>query len=194
MSLNDLKSEIKTDMHTAALDEFLQRLGADPERGLSREEAAARLVRDGKNALKPLKQTPEIIKFARNTFQGFGLLMWIGGFLMLLSFIFIMAQNQWSWELTDKSDLVLGIVLLTLVLVTGAFSYLQEFRSAKVMQKFLKMLPQKTIVVRDGVKFEINVCDLVVGDVVHVKGGDKVPADIRILQSRCAPLTCQKFA
>ena len=100
-----------------------------------------------------------------------------------------MTQHQWSWALTDKGDLVLGVVLLAVVLVTGTFSYLQEFRSAKVMEKFLKMLPQKTLVVRDGDEFEINVCDLVVGDIVHVKGGDKVPADIRILKSRCSA-TC----
>lgn len=93
-SLNDLKSEIKTDVHTVELDVLLRRLESDPERGLSRAEATARLVRDGKNALKPLKKTPEIVKFARNTFQGFGLLMWIGGLLLLISFIIIMYQNQ----------------------------------------------------------------------------------------------------
>ena len=185
-AVEDLKSELKTDMHTVPLEELYERLATNPECGLSAAEAAARLQRDGPNALKPPKQTPQFVKWLRNTFQGFGLLMFIGGILCLLSFIASLAENQFNIELADRGNLVLGVVLLAVVLITGTFSYFQEFRSEKVMEKFLSMLPQRTSAVRDGERVEVDVINLVVGDIVHVKGGDKVPADIRILQSRSA--------
>ena len=183
-AVEDLKEELKTDVHTVPLEELFERLATDPERGLSPAEAANRLQRDGPNALKPPKQTPQFVKWLRNTFQGFGALMFIGGILCLISFIASLAEYQFSIERADRGNLVLGVVLLLVVLITGTFSYFQEFRSEKVMEKFLSMLPQRTSAVRDGERVEVDVKDLVVGDIVHVKGGDKVPADIRILQSR----------
>lgn len=46
------------------------------------------------------------------------------------------------------------------------------------------LVPQQATVIRDGDKFQINADQLVVGDLVEMKGGDRVPADIRILQAQ----------
>ena len=46
------------------------------------------------------------------------------------------------------------------------------------------MVPQKAIVIRDGQKKEIKAEEIVVGDVVEVKGGDRIPADIRLIKGR----------
>ena len=147
-------------------------------------EAEKRLARDGANTLRPLKQTPELVKFARNLVGGFGLWLWIGSLLALLGFVITLSSTGWIWERTDKSNLIFGVVLIIVILITATFSYLQEYRSTKIMDKFQKMIPQKTLAIREGERRETNVVELVVGDIVCVKGGDKVPADIRILQSR----------
>ena len=42
-------------------------------------------------------------------------------------------------------------------------------------------LTQQALVIRDGQKNQINAIDLVVGDLVEIKGGDRVPADIRVI-------------
>uniref|UniRef100_A0A6Q2ZCM9 Sodium/potassium-transporting ATPase subunit alpha-1 n=1 Tax=Esox lucius TaxID=8010 RepID=A0A6Q2ZCM9_ESOLU len=82
--------------------------------------------------------------------------------------------------------LYLGIVLSVVVIVTGCFSYYQEAKSSKIMDSFKKLVPQQALVVRDGEKMNIKAEEVVVGDLVEVKGGDRIPADLRIISaSRC---------
>lgn len=52
------------------------------------------------------------------------------------------------------------------------------------MESFKNMVPQFATVVRDGQKLTVRAEELVVGDVVDVKFGDRIPADIRIFESR----------
>ena len=55
--------------------------------GLTTAQAKETLARDGPNALTPPKTTPEWIKFCRNLFGGFALLLWIGGVLCFVAYI-----------------------------------------------------------------------------------------------------------
>lgn len=137
------------------------------------------LARDGPNALKPPKTTPEWLKFCKNLFGGFALLLWIGAILCFFAY-FISAA---SYDDAPKDNLWLGLSLLIVVIITGCFSYYQEAKSSRIMDSFKSMVPQKAMVIRDGAKNQIKAEDLVVGDIIEVKFGDRVPADIRILQS-----------
>jgi len=78
-------------------------------------------------------------------------------------------------------QLYLGCVLTGVVVVTGVFSYYQEAKSSKIMESFAKMVPQFALVIRENNKLNIQAEELVVGDIVEVKFGDRVPADIRII-------------
>jgi sodium/potassium-transporting ATPase subunit alpha len=80
--------------------------------------------------------------------------------------------------------LYLGIVLTTVVVVTGIFSYYQENKSSRIMDSFKNMVPQFAIAIRDGQKVNLKAEELTIGDVVEVKFGDRVPADIRIIEAR----------
>ena len=64
------------------------------------------------------------------------------------------------------------------------FSYFQERKSNKIMESFKNLVPQFALVIRDGQKLTIKAEQLTVGDMVEVKFGDRVPADIRILEAR----------
>uniref|UniRef100_A0A914R7M8 Cation-transporting P-type ATPase N-terminal domain-containing protein n=1 Tax=Parascaris equorum TaxID=6256 RepID=A0A914R7M8_PAREQ len=55
-------------------------------RGLSSAKAAQVLARDGPNALSPPRTTPEWVKFCKNLFGGFALLLWIGAFLCYVAY------------------------------------------------------------------------------------------------------------
>ncbi|GLG98692.1 Sodium/potassium-transporting ATPase subunit alpha [Gryllus bimaculatus] len=81
-------------------------------------------------------------------------------------------------------QLYLGIVLAAVVIVTGVFSYYQESKSSKIMESFKNMVPQFATVLREGEKLTLRAEDIVLGDVVEVKFGDRIPADIRIIESR----------
>lgn len=63
------------------------------------------------------------------------------------------------------------------------FSFYQEFKSDKIMESFKNMIPRKCVVIRSGSRVDLDVADIVVGDIVEVKYGDLVPADVRILES-----------
>lgn len=75
------------------------------------------------------------------------------------------------------------MVLAAVVIITGCFSYYQEAKSSAIMESFKNMVPQYATVIREGQKNIIPAEEIVIGDIVEVKGGDRVPADIRILKS-----------
>ena len=76
----------------------------------------------------------------------------------------------------------LGIVLTAVVTVTGVFSYYQESKSAAIMESFKNLVPQYALARRDGEKVTIKAEELTLGDIVEVKFGDRLPADIRYLK------------
>lgn len=105
--------------------------------GLSHAKAKENLERDGPNALTPPKQTPEWVKFCKNLFGGFALLLWIGA---ILCFIAYGIQASTVEEPADD-NLYLGIVLAAVVIVTGIFSYYQVCQAdvaARIAQHFAR--------------------------------------------------------
>jgi len=178
-NLDDLKKELELDVHKITVAELCQRLGTNIEMGLTESQAKANLERDGPNALTPPPTTPEWVKFCQNLFGGFAMLLWLGAVLCFLAYS-IQASSQ---ESPPDDNLYLGLVLTGVVVVTGIFSYYQESKSSKIMESFKNMVPQYALCVRGGQKINCKAENLTIGDVVEVKFGDRIPADIRIVQS-----------
>ncbi|CAL1279857.1 unnamed protein product [Larinioides sclopetarius] len=179
MDLEELKQEVNMDEHKISLQELLSRLSTNMERGLSMDQARKILERDGPNALTPPQKTPEWVKFCKQLFGGFAILLWVGA---ILCFIAYSIQSS-SLEEAPDDNLYLGVVLATVVIVTGIFSYCQEAKSSKIMESFKSMVPQYATVIRGGQKLTLSAEEVVQGDIVEVKGGDRIPADIRIIQA-----------
>ncbi|GAA27822.2 Na+/K+ transporting ATPase subunit alpha K01539 sodium/potassium-transporting ATPase subunit alpha, partial [Clonorchis sinensis] len=177
--LADLKQELDMDEHRISLEELCMRLATDPVNGLTADQAKLRLERDGPNALTPPKTTPEWVKFCKQLFGGFSLLLWVGAILCFVAF----SIESSTYEDQPKDHLYLGIVLTAVVVITGCFSYYQESKSSRIMESFKKMIPQTAMVIRNGTKIEAPAEALVVGDLIDVKCGDRVPADIRIISA-----------
>lgn len=70
-----------------------------------------------------------------------------------------------------------------MVTITGIFSYFQEAKSSKIMESFKNLVPQYALVTRDGELKTIKAEELTKGDLVHVKFGDRVPADLRVVRA-----------
>ncbi|XP_046995989.1 sodium/potassium-transporting ATPase subunit alpha isoform X8 [Schistocerca americana] len=179
-NLDDLKQELDIDFHKISPEELYARFSTNPETGLTHAKAKEVLERDGPNALTPPKQTPEWVKFCKNLFGGFALLLWIGAILCFIAYS-ILASTV---EEPSDDNLFLGVVLSAVVIVTGCFSYYQEAKSSAIMESFKHMVPQFATVLRGGEKLTLRAEDIVLGDVVEVKFGDRIPADIRIIESR----------
>ncbi|XP_034038721.1 sodium/potassium-transporting ATPase subunit alpha-2 [Thalassophryne amazonica] len=177
--LDELKKEVSLDEHKISLDDLSQRYSVDLTRGLTNAKAEEVLARDGLNALTPPPTTPEWVKFCRQLFGGFSILLWIGAVLCFLAY-----SIQVSTEDEPVNDnLYLGVVLASVVIITGCFSYYQEAKSSRIMDSFKKMVPQQALVIREGEKMQIDAELLVLGDLVEIKGGDRVPADLRVISS-----------
>ncbi|GAB6023142.1 hypothetical protein CHUAL_007223 [Chamberlinius hualienensis] len=178
--LGYLKRELELDEHKIAIEELYARLDSDPSRGLTDNQVKERLARDGPNALSPPKTTPEWVKFCKNLFGGFALLLWIGAILCFIAY----SIQAGTFEEPPDDNLYLGIVLATVVIVTGCFSYYQEAKSSRIMESFKNMVPQYATVLRSGgQKLTIKAEEIVVGDIIEVKFGDRVPADMRVISA-----------
>ena len=166
--------------HLIPLPDLELKLGTDFQKGISTEEANERLLQYGPNALTPPKKTPEWVKFCKTMFTGFAGLLWIAG---ILCFVAYLVEDLWYGE-ENLDNVYIGTALLFVVWVSGIFTYFQERKSGKIMESFKKMVPRRADVIRDGVLKSINAEDIVRGDIIQIRGGDKVPADIRILTAK----------
>ena len=171
--------------------DYITTLGNEMEKiylqnGLSKEEVEMRQRTYGPNALPEPKKTPAVLKYLLEISSVFSILLWIAA---ILSFI------AYSLNTDDLSNMYLGVVIAVIVLLTGAFSYYQNERSANIIDSFKSFSAVSVIVTRDGKEETIPAQNIVKGDVVHISSGEKVPADLRIftiegdLQFDNSPLT-----
>ena len=174
-----MKQEAEVDVHLVDIDLLCKRFNTNVHSGKSRASAEAGIAQYGLNKLTPPPTTPKWVKFFKHMFDGFSLLLWTGSILSFAMYILQVAN------IGDPpgDNLYLGIVLAGVVLVTGIFAYYQENKSARIMDSFNKMVPQHALCIREGDKITIKAEELTLGDIVEIKFGDRVPADIRILQS-----------
>lgn len=178
--LENFRKEVITDHHTIHLNDLCRKFQTDKEHGLTPEQAAAVLLKTGPNQLTPSHKVPEYIKFIKTLTQGFSLLLWIGA---ALCFTACLIRKVTTLE-TDTDNLILGLVLVVVVVVTGCFMFSQEHKSQKIMESFANMVPPKATVIRGGETITIVSKDIVIGDLVEMKFGDRIPADIRIIHSQ----------
>eukprot|EP01094_Clydonella_sp_ATCC50884_P006833 TRINITY_DN16016_c0_g1_i1.p1 TRINITY_DN16016_c0_g1~~TRINITY_DN16016_c0_g1_i1.p1 ORF type:complete len:993 (-),score=365.00 TRINITY_DN16016_c0_g1_i1:185-3163(-) len=166
--------ELDTDIHIISIPELESRLGTSVKTGLDDSRIGPLQDEFGLNRLKPARVKPGWMVFWSHLFSGFALLLWIAAFLCLVGF---------ALQPAGQENLYLGMVLIIVVTVTAVFSYSQDAKAAAVMEGFKDMTPQMALVTRGGKEQTINALYLVPGDLVRVKFGDIIPADIRIIES-----------
>merc|ERR1712172_219058 len=179
-NLDNLKQELELDVHKVSVDELCKRWNTNVANGLTDDQSKANIEKFGLNQLTPPPTTPEWVKFCKNLFSGFAILLWIGAILCYIAY----GIQATAYEEPPDDNLYLGVVLTAVVVVTGVFSYYQESKSSKIMESFKNLVPQYALVRRNGEKITIEAVNLTLGVIVEVKFGDRIPADIRILEAR----------
>jgi sodium/potassium-transporting ATPase subunit alpha len=172
--MNAAKKVADIVVHSYSFAELSTILHTDITQGLTGSDAKTRLHRDGLNRLTPPKQTPWWIKLIKQLVGGFQLML-IGA--AILCWVVANLSNP-----VDQQTNFLGYVLVIVVVVTGIFAFFQEAKSDKVMEGFNALTPSHCHVIRNGIVIECPAEELVVGDVVVVQFGEKVPADLRIIE------------
>merc|ERR1711962_32065 len=179
-NLDELKQELEIDVHKVTVDELCKRYGTNVENGLDEKQLAKNQAEYGKNELTPPPTTPEWVKFCQCLFSGFACLLWIGAILCFIAY----SIQATAFEEPPDDNLYLGVVLTAVVVITGIFSYYQESKSSKIMESFANLVPQYALCLREGEKITIKADELTMGDIVEVKFGDRIPADLRVLEAR----------
>ena len=84
--MDDLKQELELDVHKVSLDELCKRFSTNLDAGMTAAQAKINQDQYGPNALTPPPTTPEWVKFCKNLFSGFAMLLWIGAILCFIAY------------------------------------------------------------------------------------------------------------
>jgi Ca2+-transporting ATPase len=167
---------MKTDQASAYLmtsKELVAELGSDPLRGLSGQEAAARLERYGPNELETEKPLPAWRRFLAQ-FQD--------ALIILLLVATVISVGLWVYE-RDTALPYEGLTIFAIVLLNGILGHVQEARAERAVAALRAMSANEATVLRDGERQSVPAAELVPGDIILVEEGDMIPADARLIGS-----------
>jgi calcium-translocating P-type ATPase len=77
----------------------------------------------------------------------------------------------------------LGFAIFLVIILNGVFAFAQEYRAERMHEKLGDLLPMRATVLRDGVPVEIDAAELVIDDAVTLRAGDRIAADLRLLDA-----------
>ena len=153
------------------------------ENGLSSQEAASRLEKNGKNKLAEAKKDSMFKRFINQMKDPMIIILLVAA---VISAATEMIEHG-GW--TTPTD---SIIILTVVLINAVLGVLQESKAEKAVEALQKMSAATTKTLRDGRVETVKSEDLVVGDVVLLDAGDAIPADCRIFE--CASMKIEEAA
>ncbi len=154
----------KQNWHSLSPEAVFRRIGAS-KNGLTKEEVKQRLKKFGLNKLPEEKRLT-------------GVKIFLDQFKSPLIYILVIAGLV-TLILQDWTD---SVVIFAAVFLNAGIGFLQENKASKIFDKLRKLVKEKTIVIRNGHEKEINQVRLVLGDIIVLRPGDKVPADARLVE------------
>jgi magnesium-transporting ATPase (P-type) len=153
--------------HALPVGEVLGDLDTDADDGLAAVEAARRLAEHGPNRLPEEQPEGALIRFLK---QLHNVLIYI----LLVAAGFTAFLGEWI----DTG------VIIAVVLVNALIGFVQEGKAERALEDIRRMLSLDARVVRDSRRRTVDAGELVPGDIVLLDGGDRVPADLRVIQAR----------
>ena len=153
------------------VDEVLHALGSS-RAGLDDAEAARRTARYGANAVRSHGARPLAV-----------LLRQLRSPLLIL----LVVAASVSGAVGERTD---AVIIICIVALSTGLGFVNEYRSERAVEELHSRIRHRTTVTRGGRAEQLDVTELVPGDVVHLEVGDVVPADLRLLD--CAGLECDE--
>ncbi len=154
------------DSHTKEVKEIFKELKTS-EKGLTQEQAKTRLAKTGLNEISKKKKTPKIFVFLR---QFNSPLIYILFVAMIISFIF--------------DHVIDAYVILAVVLINAIIGFVQERKAERAIDALKKLVVSYAKVYRDDKLLKIPSKEIVLGDIILLEEGDKVPADARLFEMK----------
>jgi len=152
--------------HSLSVEEVIKTLKTDPQKGISEKEVKKRQQKLGINKLPEEKPLSSFKIFLEQFKSPLIYILLIAGVITLF-----------LKEYTDS------IVIFTAVILNAIVGFIQEKKASQALRELKKVLSIKAIVFRDGKEEEILAENLVPGDIILLKPGEKVPADGRLIEN-----------
>ena len=162
-----MKPLLEKHWHHLPENELLDLLDTDPEKGLDRFEVVERQENFGPNALTQRKAQGPLQRF---------LLQFNQALVYILLFAVVIKLFLGAWV---DAGVIFGVVLLNSII-----GFVQEGKALSALEALSRALTTEASVLRGGEKQRIDAQELVPGDLVLLASGDRVPADLRLLQTR----------
>jgi calcium-translocating P-type ATPase len=141
--------------------------------GLSDVEVERRLHEFGLNEVEKVAGVPLGLRLVKEFITFFSLLLWVAAGLAFFA----------EWSEPGEGMAKVGYAIVIVILVSGLFSFWQEYRVEQTLAALRKLLPQQAQVLRDGAVIRVPATQLVPGDIVHLEQGDNIPADCRLIEA-----------
>ncbi|MEJ2183327.1 MAG: cation-translocating P-type ATPase [Nitrospirota bacterium] len=150
--------------HQKSIEQTREALGSPPG-GLSPEEAQRRLEEYGPNELRERKPRTVFMMFL-DQFKDF----------MIIVLILAAVVSGFIGGVSDTAAIIVIVVL------NAVIGFVQEYRAERAMAALKQMAEPSATVMREGMAREVQVSEVVPGDVVHLEAGNIVPADVRLTE------------
>ncbi len=155
---------VERDYYQMKAQEVLDTLSTS-EKGLPRAEAKKRLQKYGKNELRAKIRVPLWLVFLSQFRELLILILTLGGFI--------------SYFIGNYRD---GSIIFIIVFVNAIIGFLHEHKAGKIVDKLKSLIRSPAKAIRGGELVEISQENVVPGDIVHIEAGDKLPADVRLIE------------
>jgi P-type Ca2+ transporter type 2C len=162
-----MEEKNETKWHALSVEEVIKKIKTDPDKGLSSGESKKRIEEYGRNEIPKGKKRST---FERLLAQFKNTLIYI----LLIAAVITALIEHWidMW------------VILAVVIINAVIGFIQEGRAEKALEDLQEMLSVEATVIRNGKKSSIDAEELVPGDIVLMKSGNKIPADVRLIETK----------
>lgn len=169
-------SRLEQDVHIIPIEEVYNRFHTNPDTGLSSNLVSDARAQYGDNKLQPPKQPSYVWLLFKELFMGFNCILWFAGVLAFL------AYKPFGEPDPSITNLALGVVLFIVITVNSILNVYQQLKSIKIVAAFSKLIPTLATVRRNGHEQQVITDELVPGDIILIRMGDKLPADCRFIK------------
>jgi len=159
-------------IHQLSAADAVASLNSSPQ-GLSSAQAARRLAEYGPNRVEEVAGEPMLLRFLKEFTHFFALILWLAAALAFLA----------EWSDPGEGMAKVGYAILVVILVSGLFSFWQEFRVERTLAALRELLPQQVDVLREGKAVRLLADSLVPGEIVLLEEGNNIPADCRLIEA-----------
>ncbi|UNC93188.1 cation-transporting P-type ATPase [Candidatus Contubernalis alkaliaceticus] len=167
MGPTEKNSIVDIKWYSMEAESVLKELDTSTEKGLSEGEVQNRLKEFGKNKIPEAKRRSALMRL---------LAQFHNTLIYLLIGVAIITAIMDHWIDT--------FVIIAVVVINSLIGFIQEGKAEQALEEIKKMLSLEAIVIRSSNRQKISAEEIVPGDVIILKSGDKLPADLRIIKAK----------